>query len=167
MADCSTQRLSCWFWQKSQQLTKTPIKLSTQQLLCVADRNSRLGNSFQNCQHCQDWERGISEATLIRRCCCFHFLCKQSCLLSHCSERAASTLGQKCSNYPKNHIFEISLSTKFTFSKCYSSEKSHFQGPIFHKIHIFRVPFFTKFTFSESLVGRWGNFWIIVRFPHF
>ena len=31
-------RLSCWFWQKSQQLTKTPIELSTQQLLCVADR---------------------------------------------------------------------------------------------------------------------------------
>ena len=41
------------------------------------------------------------------------------------------TLGQKSSNYPKIHIFNVSFLTKFTFSKFHFSQNSHFSNTKF------------------------------------
>ena len=48
--------------------------------------------------------------------------------------------------YPKIHILNIVIFTKFTVSKSKCSQNSHFQNLIFDKIHIFR----TSFIFDKS-----------------
>ena len=47
---------------------------------------------------------------------------------------------------------------KFTFSKYYCSQNSHFQNLIFHKIHYFKGSFFTQFTFSNSHFPQYSHF---------
>ena len=56
---------------------------------------------------------------------------------------ALGELKQKSTVFPNNHIFKISIFTKFTFSKSYISQNSHFQSLIF-----------TKFTFFKHFISR-------------
>ena len=74
--------------------------------------------------------------------------------LGHCELHT----GAKILNYSKYSHFEISLFTKFTFSKSHFWQKSQFQILIFDKIHIFKISFYPKSTFFKHQIL--GNFQI-------